>query len=92
MALPPFPVDDITLDLLDHACRGALNDEGGVAGADMTVTQLLDFLSGPSETEAVGSIDVTVPIYVRDEPAYSETDVIQALIAKIRTLQKEPHA
>lgn len=89
MTLPPFPVDDVTIDLLDHACRGAFDEEGGVVGADMTVQQLLDFLSGPSETDPVGSIEVAVPIYVRREPAYSETDVIRALIAHIRTLQKE---
>lgn len=92
MNLPPFPTDDVTLALPDHACRGAISDEGDVVGADMTMPQLLDFLSGPSEVDVIRTedcYDMPPTIEVRREPAYSETDVIRALIAHIRTLQKE---
>ena len=48
--LPPFPLDDLTLSALEHALGAVttVDDDGTrrVDGADMTITQLLDFLAG----------------------------------------------
>lgn len=89
--LDPFPVDDVTLQALEHALDTAWGeDDAGkqvLVGGDMTVTHLLEFLSGPSPTERVEVVDAPVEIEIRTFPAYSEHDVIRALIAEIRRLQ-----
>lgn len=37
-----FPVDDITLDLLDHALNGTIDDDGHIVGADMTISPIAE--------------------------------------------------
>jgi len=57
--LPPFPVDESTLNLIEHAMKGALTyerpdhirydsgDDGPwLVGAEFSLSQLLDFLGG----------------------------------------------
>lgn len=54
--LPPFPVDDFTLDLVEEAmntCYGDRDPETGVherVGGDFTLSDLLLFLSGYDES------------------------------------------
>jgi hypothetical protein len=53
-SLPPFPVDDITLNALEHALGAALRyigDEPTLVGAEYDLHQLLDFLSGYDPTQ-----------------------------------------
>lgn len=82
--LGPFPVDDATLGVLEHALGASYvvdEDEHEVVGADMTVPKLLDFLSGYDESKVV---DGTYP-----GPVYTRDDVIRALIAEVRLLRKQ---
>lgn len=53
--LPPFPVDDVTLDAVEHSLAAYLTFEGEngeelaeprVAGADFQLDNLLDFYAG----------------------------------------------
>ena len=96
MSAPSFPVDDITLDALEHALAGAYTiDEDGqviVTGADMSVTALLDFLSGYDPTKAVpllNEYDQPVPDWTEyPDPIYHRDDVLRALIAEVRRLRK----
>ena len=89
MTLPPFPVDDRTLDLLG----AALDPRGhGDASAERTcVGDFLRFMSelGGSDTEAVESIEDG--IHMMRDPQYHEHDIIGALIEEIRRLRKEHH-
>lgn len=98
--LADFPVDDVTLDALEHALGGALTFEGvenhedgpRLVGADMSVSKLLDFLSGYDESklgpltlddghDVDGWVEYPDPLYHRD-------DVIRALIAEVRRLRE----
>jgi hypothetical protein len=89
--LPDFPVDDITLDLLEHAldARLTFTEDGTLThvGADMTVPQLLDFLSGydPSLSEPTEHPDIKV----YPHPIYHEHDVLRALVAEVRRLRAD---
>jgi hypothetical protein len=87
--LPDFPVDDVMLDLLEHALGGLyeVDDDFGtrLVGADYSLPQLLDFLSGYDPEQVVplgGGIEEYVggPLYTRD-------DIIRALIAEVRRLR-----
>lgn len=63
--LPPFPVDDMTLDAVEHSLGAVLtydrpegnvdfSDEGPwVIGADYQLHKLLDFYSGTMDDEGV---------------------------------------
>lgn len=86
---PPFPVDDFTLDQIEHALGGAysVTEDGThtLVGADFSLTQLLDFLSGfdPARLEPTDDPDT----FVYDGAVYHEDDVIRALIAEVRRLR-----
>lgn len=91
MKLPPFPVDDGTLDLL----WSAMHPDPTVF--DMSsLGNFLVFMSelGGSDTEAVeevvndGSNGGPAMLKMRD-PQYHEHDVISALITEIRRLRRE---
>lgn len=89
VTLPPFPVDDFTLDQVEHALGGAftVDDDGThrLGGADFSLSRLLDFLSGydPNRLEATDDPDV----FVYEGAVYHPNDVIQALIAEVRRLR-----
>jgi hypothetical protein len=96
--LPAFPVDDVTLNLLEHALQARLSydDEGAVVveGAEMTVPALLDFLSGYDASKSVPVVDedgYTVPDITEyvGGPLYSRDDVIAALIHEVRRLRAD---
>lgn len=100
--LPPCPVDDFILDQIDHALGGAIgfDDDGArqLVGADFSLSQLLDFLSGVDDTKAVlveaahpdpliaNSIEGAA-IYESPGRRYSEHDLIAALVTEIRRLR-----
>lgn len=102
--LPPVPVDDLTLDAIEHALGAALTfeDENGepldaprVVGADYSLSALLDFLGGTmgddpnQEVIEPGIMPDDPPRWVYDtRPSYSEKDLIRALIAEVRRLRE----
>lgn len=98
--LPPFPVDDFTLDQMEHALGGAfeVDPETGdhrVVGADFSFGQLLDFLSGydPAKTVIIEEANPLLPgiegaeVGEYPDPLYSMHDVIEALIREIKRLR-----
>jgi hypothetical protein len=95
-----FPVDDVTLNAIEHALQGcwvAVDPDGTHhwGGSDYSLSQLLNFLSGYDsdklelleEGEGTGWHDA--PIYTYPEAIYSEHDVIRALIDEVRRLRGE---
>lgn len=94
MTLGPFPVDDSTLDVLEHALGSTyIEGEDGpiVVGADMSVPQLLDFLSGYDATKLTPALNqYDQPLHdVQEypEPIYTRDCVIRALLAEVRRLR-----
>lgn len=90
-----FPVDDFTLDQLEHALKGvyALDDKDQqvLRGADFSLSQYLDFLSGYDENllETENDEWQDTPVMVYPKSLYSEHDVILALVLEIRRLRDE---
>lgn len=85
MKLPPFPVDDATLDLLARAV-----DPWAAGDTEAERSSLGDFLTmmsqlGGSDTAAVAEESDGV-VEMRD-PMYSTHDVIGALIAEVQRLR-----
>lgn len=96
MELPPFPVDDGTLDLISTAI------DPGPEAARSSLGDLLILLSemGGSDTSAVAhvvepgdewdpGIDGAEIVMMRD-PCYHDHDLIRALVAEIRRLRAAP--
>lgn len=93
--LPPFPVDDATLDLIESALAssfvGWAEDgplrEPGQFGLD----RVLEFLSGYDPTLCVpllNEYDTELPDAVEyTGTLYSEADVMRALIGEVRRLR-----
>lgn len=92
VTLPPFPVDDATLSLLEAAI-----DPWGHGNPDATKPCLGDFLRfmselGGSDTRAVASVeddgsDGGPSIVTMRDPHYTDHCVITALIAEVRRLR-----
>lgn len=86
MTLPPFPVDDGTLDLLCAAIdpRGA----GDELAERSCVGDFLDMMSqlGGSDTAAVAEEHADGWVEMRD-PTYSTHDVMTALVDEVRRLR-----
>lgn len=100
--LPPFPVDDFTLDQLEHAldtCLGdVIPDSDGRherVGGEFTMSDFLQFMSGydPDRSTFVGMVGdpmgfgEQVPMYEHWDQQYNEHSVITALIAEVRRLR-----
>lgn len=100
--LPPFPVDDVTLAAVEHAMDGAytIDDEGNhhLVGADYSLNDLLEFLSGYDESrlhlldegtedDQVLGFHGHIPVYEYDGQVYHEHDLIRALISEVRRLR-----
>jgi hypothetical protein len=84
VTLPPFPVDDQTLDLLTAAINGARIEGGRSSIGDLC--QLYSELGG-SDPDAVEAEEDGIAI-LRD-PQYHPNDIIAALVAEVRELRKE---
>lgn len=97
MTTPPFPVDDVTLDLVEHALGASYTMVDGetmsVTGADMNLSQLLDFMAGYDPTKQVitQTYEDGSPMIVeyQGDPLYERDDVIRSLIDEVRRLRKE---
>lgn len=94
MELPPFPIDDATLDLLLVAINPWEN--GDPEAEQSGVFDFLRFMSqmGGSDTEAIEEVindgsDGGAEIYVMRDPEYSINDVLEALINEIKRLREE---
>lgn len=81
MQLPPFPVDESTLQLLDDA----LNPQP--LAERSSVSDLLEMMSqlGGSDPRAVAQVHES-GVELRDQQ-YHEHDVIRALVAEVRRLR-----
>lgn len=99
--LPAFPVDDVTLAAIEHALGGAYTvdtDEDGhhthrLVGADYSLHDLLDFLSGYDPSQVIPATDADgyeMP-GVTEYPGvlYHVNDIIKALIAEVRRLRTD---
>jgi hypothetical protein len=86
--LPPFPVDDQTLDLLSAAVAGTAGE-----GGRSSVGELCDLYSqlGGSDTRAVVDPDVGGSgIAEMRDPRYHPNDIIAALADEVRRLRARP--
>jgi hypothetical protein len=93
--LAPIPLDDFTLDAIEHALGAALDENNEVTGADYMLSALLDFLAGasgddPNEEVLIPGVipGLDPPRAVLDtRPTYHVNDLIAALVAEIRRLR-----
>lgn len=89
-SLPPIPVDDNALDLIEQALDAYIDEDGNLAGSDFGLHRLLDFWAGYDEAKVV----------VIEEPSegrpglseyvgslYHPNDVIRALVNEVRRLR-----
>lgn len=100
-SLPPFPVDEATLDLLSIALDPGPESQGASVWDFLTLMSQL----GGSDTDAVESVETVAglpdlapdlvdgdegsyEVNVMRDPHYHEHDVMRALIAEIRRLRK----
>lgn len=90
--LPPFPVDDQTLDLLDAALHP--REHGDPEATQSGVWPLLQFMSqmAGSDTDAVEEVhddgsDGGASIVTMRDPQYHDHDVLTSLIAEVRRLR-----
>lgn len=90
--LPPFPVDDATLDLLEAAMNPW--EHGDPEATQSSVWPLLEMMSqlAGSDPQAVEEVvddgsDGGARIVVMRDPVYTDRDVIEALIAEVRRLR-----
>lgn len=86
-SLPPFPVDDTTLDMLTAAIdpRSA-GDHQADRSSVWTFLEMMSQLGGSDITAVEEEIDEQLKV-MRD-PQYHVNDVLTALIAEIRRLRK----
>lgn len=102
--LTPFPVDEMTLGMVEHALDytltfdgedGEVLDEPRGIGAEFSLSQLCDFMSGTT-TDPLGVVEHhgTVETFfgpaemtVDPRPHYTSADIIRALIAEVRRLR-----
>lgn len=86
MDLPPFPVDDTTLDLLEAAIDPrAHGDDLAETSSVLTFLEVMSQLGG-SDLAAVEE-EVHEQLRVMRDPQYGVNDVLSALIDEIRRLR-----
>lgn len=92
MTLPPFPVDDATLDMLMAAIDPW--NHGNPDATSSSVWPLLDMMSrlGGSDPRAVEEVlddgsDGGAQVLMMRDPAYHDNDVYTALIGEVRRLR-----
>lgn len=87
-----FPLDDVTLALIEHSLDAVyIIDNNGDpinVGSDMSLSKLLEFLSGPSDEIFEGVVGETEIVYLTT-PQYSVDDVIRAMITEIQNLRQK---
>lgn len=82
MELPPFPVDDGTLDLLWDAIHPGPEAERSSVSDLLTMFQEM----AGADPRAIESITET-GLHVMRDPSYHPNDVIAALIVEVRRLR-----
>lgn len=102
--LGPFPVDDLTLSMVEASLdycltfegeNGEVLDEPRGIGAEVSLSDLLDFLSGTTTdplgvVEHLGEVETffgPAEMTVDPRPHYTPHDVIRALIGEVRRLR-----
>lgn len=83
--LPPFPVDDATLDLLWQAIHPGPEATRSSVGDVLEMYAML----GGSDPNAVERV-VAENIHIMRDQMYSEYSVITALIEEVRRLRGQP--
>lgn len=90
VTLPPFPVDDNTLGLLEQALDPrAHGDPEATSSSVWPLLRMMSQLAG-SDTDAVEREDAGTRL-MRD-PQYHDHDVLRALIAEVRQLRLDLQA
>lgn len=85
-SLPPFPVDDTTLDMLTAAIDPrAAGDHQAESSSVGTFLEVMSQLGGSDTTAIEEQIDDAL-VVMRD-PQYGVNDVMAALIGEIRRLR-----
>lgn len=80
--LPPFPVDDTTLDLLEHALNPGPHAERSSVG---DLCRLYSELAGSD----LNAVEETIgEVTVMRDAEYHPHDVIAALLAEVRRLRQ----
>jgi hypothetical protein len=97
VGLPPFPVDESVLSLIEAALDTSLTftgpdgehlDEPRRVGGEFGLHQLLDFYSGYDETKLIPEGHTAgMPWFTYPGELYCEVDVIRALIDEVRRLR-----
>jgi hypothetical protein len=84
--LPPFPVDDATLGMLEAALNPRAH--GDPDAQCSSVGAFLEFMSqlGGSDTKAVAE-ELGEGIVMMRDPQYHPNDLITALVAEVRRLR-----
>jgi hypothetical protein len=92
--LPPFPVDDATLGMIEAALNPRAH--GDPEAVSSSIGPLLTMLSqlGGSDTQAVAEVlddggDGGASIVMMRDQHYHDHDVIAALVAEVRRLRAE---
>lgn len=86
MTLPPFPLDEQTLQLLDHALDPWDHGDPAAVSSLGGFLEVVSAIAG-SDTAAVEPADG--PVTVLSGPRYSDHDLIRALVAEVRALRVE---
>lgn len=87
MNLPPFPVDDATLGMLEAAIDPrAYGDDLAETSSVLTFLEVMSQLGG-SDITAVEE-KVNEQLRVMRDPQYGVNDVLTALIAEVRRLRR----
>jgi hypothetical protein len=86
--LPPFPVDDSTLDLLSAALDPWAH--GDPEAKSSSVWDLLKMMSEMAGSDTTAVEETTESgMHVMRDPHYHDHDVLKALIAEVRRLRVE---
>jgi hypothetical protein len=92
MSLPPFPVDDATLDMLMAAMNPWAHGDPNAHSSDLgSFLSLMSQMAG-SDVSAIAEViddgsDGGAAICVMRDPQYSQHCVIEALVTEIRRLR-----
>jgi hypothetical protein len=87
MTLPPFPVDDATLDMLCAAMDP--RSVGDYAVERSCMGEFLDMMSRLGGSDPAAVDEVIDGIHVMRDPMYHDHDVIKALVDEVRRLRSE---
>lgn len=87
--LPPFPVDEATLDMLMAAIdpRSAGDTEAESSCVE-TFLSFMSELAGSDPSAVLDEVDADIQIRIMRDPIYSPHDVMIAMVNEIRNLRQ----